>query len=291
MKGDVSVPKTLNDLQDWFGTIITRPIDQNSYMQALSPHGIPMQQEASRWIRPSPTMSPDQRIQIYNQQYWWRLLNIMHENFPLVVRLFGYFDFNKTLAEPYLNTFPPNHWSLTVLGDKLVSWIEKNYQGKDALFVLNSAQLDWAFNFGFTAKEYEPLDFVKATREENALLTLNVSLQPHLTLFEAKADLLPFRDKMLEKEPEYWEENDFPKLRKGGKFYTAIYRSKEGAMLYKNLSKSEFTLLKQFEGGNSIEKACFWLEEQGNPFLEEAMKHLSQWFHEWTILGWLGKTP
>lgn len=107
MTFDAKVPFKLKKTQLWFGSIIGRPIDEDSKMNPISPAGQPIEIEACDFIRPSPTLRPAQRIQIYNQQYWWRLLSSMHETFPLVTRLFGYHDFNKIIAIPYLVKFPP----------------------------------------------------------------------------------------------------------------------------------------------------------------------------------------
>src|SRR4051812_44875922 len=109
MAFDAAVPTQLKRMQEWFASIITRPVDEESRINPLSPEGVPMEQEACRYITPSATLLPAQRIQIYNQQYWWRLLSIMHELYPLVTRLFGHRDFNQTIAIPYLVKYPPSH--------------------------------------------------------------------------------------------------------------------------------------------------------------------------------------
>lgn len=289
MLKDVESPASLTKLQAWFGKVIAQPIDENSCINPKSPTGKPIEEEAKAFIKPSKTLSPKDRIQIYNQQYWWRLLNIMHENFPLVTRLFGYFDFNQTIAIPYLEKYPPSHWSLALLGDTLAEWIEANYQEDDKTLVLESARLDWAYNASFIAKELKAIDIIKATTEEegSCLLTQKVMLQPHLFLLEMKHDLIPFRNIVLHEDGDYYLDHDFPKLKKQKK-HIVVYRSPSMHIEWKEISHEESIVLGKFREANSIEEVCSWLETQEGPLLSEAEKNLLHWFQEWTALGWIG---
>lgn len=288
MKESISPPKSLKDLQYWFASIITRRMNNGSEILAQSPSGRPISDEAAFWINPSKTLAPFQRIEIYNQQYWWRLLTIMQENFPVLTRIFGYSDFNNLLAEPFLLAYPPNHWSLNNLGDYFPEWIQKNYHDKDKRFVYESACLDLAFNLSFVEKELAPINFIEATQEgAEGLLTQKIRLQPHLFILEFKYSLPQFREAILKHPPEHWVDHDFPELKKGKRVFV-VFRSKEMNVVWKEISYGAFFLLKQFEKGSSIENVCSWLENQEGPLLEEAKENLHFWFQEWTILGWLG---
>ena len=61
---------------------------------------------------PGPHLTAQQRIGLYNQQYWFRLFTIMQEQYPTVTRLFGFGSYNREIAEPFLLRFPPNHWAI-----------------------------------------------------------------------------------------------------------------------------------------------------------------------------------
>jgi hypothetical protein len=100
------VPIYLLSTQKWFASIITRPITSESQMNPISPSGRLMSEEAKEFISPNHKLSSDQRIQIYNQQYWWRLFSILHQNFPVLTRLFGYTDINHSIGMPFLSKYP-----------------------------------------------------------------------------------------------------------------------------------------------------------------------------------------
>lgn len=280
MTFDAKAPPALKDVQLWFASIITRPIDNNSRMNPTSPSGIPMQEEAARYIVPSPTLEPSQRIELYNQQYWWRLLSVLQESFPFVLRLFGYQDFNALIAIPYLQRHPPNHWSLNVLGNDLPEWILKEYHSPDKDLVAAAAKIDWAFNDSFCAIQLPPLLPSSLSGEEGqeGVSEKDLYLQPHIHLFELKSDLFDLRMQFVKEEPEYWLENDFPPLSAEKTYHFVMYRTPENTITWKEIGAAEYHLLQLFKKGCSIDKACEWLEERGDAFYEEAARNLHLWF-------------
>jgi hypothetical protein len=284
MTFDAKVPVNLKETQKWFAGIITRPIDEDSHMNPISPAGIPMVEEAPLYIAPSHTLQPAQRIELYNQQYWWRLLNTLQEVYPLVLRLFGYHDFNQSIGIPYLVKYPPCHWSLVVLGDYLPQWVQEEYRASDRQLILDATKIDHAFNACFIAPAFEKINDVG---NAEALLSQTLYLQPYVQLFSMDYHLFQFRKEFLLQEPEYWIENDFPKLARERTYYFVLYRNRNNDLCWNEISEGEYRLLSQFRQGTSIDNACQWLEWQSGTLYEEAHKHLHLWFQEWTARGWL----
>ena len=79
---------SLFELQEWLGALIAQPLQLDHRLPNLSPFGTPIEKEIEKYVAPSPTLKPFQRVQIYHQQYWWRLVKCMQQNFPMLVRLF-----------------------------------------------------------------------------------------------------------------------------------------------------------------------------------------------------------
>jgi len=288
---DEQVPMLLKREQQWFGTIISRPIDEDSRMNPISPTGQPMEEEAALHIAPSPTLRPAQRIQLYNQQYWWRLLNTMHESFPLVTRLFGFFDFNRMIGIPYLTKYPPRHWSLSTLGDRFSQWCQEEYHAPDKQLVCQAAELDWAFAYSFTAHSNPRLQLEAAadlsSQPNETLLAQTLYLQPFIFLFEFDYDLFAFRIEFLKQEPDHWLHHEFPALDSSRPYHYILYRNIENNISWKGLSKCEYLILRLFHKGTTIEHVCSWLEDQSSEIIDEAAKNLQLWFQEWTQRGWL----
>ncbi len=288
-KFDVSSPEKLKLTQLWFASIITQPIDENSRIPEIAPSGMPIEQEAWDYIKPSPTLRPSQRIEIYSQQYWWRLLNSLQEVYPLVTRLFGYHDFNSTIAIPYLKKYPPNHWSLNMLGEWLPLWIEKDYGSSDKKLVLNAAEIDYAYHENFLAKQLKPLDLQDLPDPQDFayLLTQTLYLQPSLLLFfHFDYDIFTYRMEFLKESPEYWIEHDFPPLNPTKTAYI-LFRNQSWMPIWSPISLAEASLLNFFRNGATIDEACQWLENQESEIFEEAEEKLNFWIQGWIIKKWL----
>jgi hypothetical protein len=278
MIAETLVPKNLLRNQMWFGSIVRMPIDADSQMSSLSPTGKAMVDEAAEFILPSPTLQPSQRIQIYCQQYWWRLLSSLHEIYPFLTCLFGYSEFNQGIGIPYLEAYPPKHWSLNHLGDHLPEWIENNYHGADKTLVFDSAMIDWAYHDAFIApkKDIPPTEL-----DPSKIFHMPLLLQPYVHLFPLDADLFFLRDEFLKHDPDYWLNHDFPKNATSGDLFYVLYRDKGNDIVHRNITVTEFVLLDKIQKGCSLEDICRWVEGEGRPFYEEVAKNLHAWIQSW----------
>lgn len=288
---DAALPSALKEVQRWFAGIITRPIDGESKMMPISPAGRPLVSEACDYIAASPFLAPHERIEIYNQQYWWRLFSVMQEAFPLVTRLFGCHDFNKTIATPYLLQNPPDHWSLFFLGHRLPEWLKENYHCEDRELILAATQLDDAFCKGYLAVHhsmaYDSDDKDNITHA-HAMLETPMYLQRHITLFCWPWDLMAFRIAFLKEEPDHWVDNDFPNMDNAGPFHYILYRNKNNNMVWEAITAAEHHVLALFPENPSIAQVCQALERGCNEALyAEISINLEKWIQKWLIKGWL----
>lgn len=281
MTFDTKVPEELKKTQEWFASIITRPIDPESKMMPISPSGNKLSEEAKQYIVPSHSLKPDERIEIYNQQYWWRLLSVLHENFPLVTRLFGYYEFNQTIGFPYLVKYPPSDWSLNFLGNSLSKWVEEDYHEDDKELIRNAVNVDYAYNLSFFAAKKQPINFETANLEE--LSSKMLTLQPHVHLFKLDSNLFKLRADMYDETPEYWLENEFPKVEKGD-FHFILYRNHHNYVLVDALSSVAYQILLSFKEGASIDSVCEWLETQDEETCKVALENMQAWFRDWSAL-------
>lgn len=276
MKVDPKVPKDLHHLQSWFGDVIREPIRQtDSYQLPLIDEEV--KKEAAKYFKSGPKLNADQRVAIYNQQYWFRLLTILHEGFPLLTRLFGYKGFNELIAEPYLLGFPPTHWSLATLGADIPEWLEKEYHEKDRRLVLASAKIDVAYERVFFVESWP---FIHAEITDK-LASSSLYLQPSVLALKFDCDLFTYRDAFLEQEVKHWTENDFPKLKWDRDHYFVLFRSSDG-ILYEEISRPEYLLLSTFQKGATLEQACSQVEDEKG--IDEK---LGAWSQRWMSQGWL----
>jgi len=286
------LPNRLKSMQEWFAGVMTTPLAQNQTIQSQTVNGSLIAEEAARYIIPNPLLQSHQRMQIYNQQYWWRLLKTLHKNFPLVTRLFGTQVFNEKIGIPYLLQSPPNHWSLNVLGERLPQWIKEFYQEADQSLVLNSAHLDWAFMVGFIAAEHPSPDFAQLIQESpEGFLAQPIYLQPYIHLLTWEYDLLAFRNGLLKREADDWLEHPFPDLPSGKTYFFILYRSLNHHFAWRKISKEQFLLLEHFKKGTTIDSACQYIESQDPCIYEHVASHWHKWLQDWARAKWLTFTP
>lgn len=269
---DSCVPKNLLEVQKWFGSVITHPLVANE-MDVL------VGAKSATYIRPSPTLEPQARIQIYNQQYWWRLINIMQESYPCLVRLFGYEDFDQSIVVPYLQKYQPHHWSLNTLGDLLLKWIAEEYEREDKQLVYDAALLDFSNHILFFKESFPPI-----SGNDGDLTVKQLFLQPHVAFLQFPYKMVEFRNQLLKEDPPYWLEHPFPELKKEPQFIL-LFRNLKGRQVCKSLSEAEWSILSLFQKGSTIDEACEWIEQQSEAFRQEAEQNLQSWFGNWTIMG------
>lgn len=253
-------------MQAWFTKQIATPLNDDQTISAIN-----IEKEAPLYIKKSPTLKPHERIEIYNQQYWWRLINTMQEHFPLVLALFGTTPFNDQLAIPFLKKYKPYDWNINLLGEKFPKWIDEAYNEQDKALVLNAAKIDWAYISSFLAKDVKQAAFD---------LNEKLLLSPSLHLFEMPYDLFSFRREVLKKEADYWLDNSFPELNKGRPFYFIFYRNQNYDLASQEIDEAEFRILSLFKKALSLNELCDILDD--HPFQDKAEKNLSAWIQKWT---------
>ena len=111
----------LRELQRWMASTIMRPLTADFRMPTDG--NDKLLGVIDSLIAPSPKLSSLQRLEIYNRQYWFRLLDSLREDFPALVRLVGDTVF-RGLAEDYLQRNPSHSFTLRDLGSRLSSWLQ-----------------------------------------------------------------------------------------------------------------------------------------------------------------------
>jgi hypothetical protein len=251
-----TAPATLLEMQTWFAKHITSPIlaSDSNHIPLFAPALIG---DIRKRIAPGPTMKSEERLGIYQQQYWWRLLNIIQEIYPAVLRLFDYEDFNRLIAEPYLLKYPPQDWFLSHIGNDLPKWLKKYYRKSDMPLVLGLALLDLSYEKLLFTDILPPLKPEQVPEVERKKLFL----QPFVLLFALGADLFGFRKELMKHPPAHWQTSDLPPLeRNGEKKYFVLYRSGEES-LYEEISPEFFDLLTRFKKGATLSALIPLLEK------------------------------
>lgn len=256
----------LSEVQKWFSEVITHPLALD---QTIQVEGI--EKIAPLHIAPSPYLKPHERIEIYSQQYWWRITKILQEHYPLITSLFGRDAFTNQLAIPYFTKHKPPTWNINLLGESFPAWLEENYHESDRALVISSAEVDFGYVYSFLC---EDVSYKELSLDEK------MTFHPSMRLYKMNYDLFPFRREIIKQEPDFWLDNPFPTLHKGRNFYFVFYRNPKQELVWTEISEAEYTFLEMFRKPMSLNELCSILDT--HKFSHEAEKNLSQWIRSWT---------
>lgn len=120
-------PRDLNRIQRWMYSVITHPngvvggieSDQARSQIDVAP------KDVERVITPSRALSGIERIQIYANAYYARLLECLSDEFPAVVHIVGK-DAFAGFAFGYLQVYPSQSYTLTELGANFPRYLEES---------------------------------------------------------------------------------------------------------------------------------------------------------------------
>lgn len=265
----------LRQLQTWFATVIRRPLDGDG-IQKIGTTGGAIATEVAPIILPNNDLNATERIEIYNQQYWYRLIAIMQDEFPVLRHVLKIDSFNE-LAISYLEAYPSESYTLNHLCDRFPQFISEHYTELNKELVEEIAAFEYAYIRAFDAPNETPFSPNELTPEAvSNLEKLPLTLQQSAFLFALSHDLVAYRDAVWDDD----EEEIFPTLvRKEN--YVCIHR-RHNAVVEAPLSAAEFKLLQQFREPCSIKKA---LEISEGTLNKNDLGQLQHWFKRWVDLG------
>ena len=172
----------LLELQRRMAEDVRRPLTADFEMRETANDGSSVGAIAARYISPNDRLSSFERLEIYNRQYWFRLISALSEDFPTLNAVLGPRRFDPLILA-YLNENPSTSWTLRDLGAKLPNFLESHpeFAGRRHRLAVDVARLEWAYVDAFDRKHRTPL----AAEEAQAIgPDSKLSLQPHLQLLE-----------------------------------------------------------------------------------------------------------
>jgi hypothetical protein len=271
---------------------IRRPLRKDEGMQPESA------MVADRLIKPNDRLRPFDRLEIYNQQYWWRLIGAFGEDFPAVRAVIGPRKFDA-LTVAYLEKYPSRSWTMRNLGQHLAEFIavEPQWTAPNTDLAADVARVEWATTTAFDDADVAPIEAAKFASADPSRLRL--ALQPHLVLLQLHhavdrllARLRRKRNTVVEVASNAVTERHAAKAprlsaqRLKESFHLAVHRS-EGTVYFKRLNAVSYGLLCALRDGKTVEEAC----EAVVPILEQidgdATALIRQSFATFSALGWL----
>ncbi|MCE0496661.1 MAG: DNA-binding domain-containing protein [Methylacidiphilales bacterium] len=287
--------KNLLSIQRAFATAIMRPLTPGERMKAKWVNGKSTRQVATEFIKPNNRLTSFERLEIYNRQYWFRLLGCFYDDFPGLLALLGEKRFHA-MAVAYLTKYPSHSYTLRDLGDRLEKFLahEPRWTARYPGLARDIVRLEWAHIVAFDGESLPPLEIDDLLGSDPA--TLRLTPQPCITFLACDYPVDDFLLRVRRRvEPSGEASNAMnerskrkkaskPRLPAPEKIWLAVHRS-DNAVYYKRLEPEAYLICSALKKGLTLQAACeraLRRKKADEPFSAK----LQAWFAQWASFGW-----
>ncbi len=286
---------SLLSLQRQMARAVMTPLTPSERMRPVAPNGRPMRAVAAQFIKPNDRLTSFERLEIYNKQYWFRVLSNLMEDFPGLRAVLGDRRF-EALCKAYMTDCPSRSFTLRDLGSRLEGWLQRHpaQAGRRHALAVDMVRVEWADIEAFDGKA-EP-SLLPEDVPRGAGGDVRLKLQPYVRLLDLN---YPVDDLLLEVKEDGdsdFASNAFNERRKR-KRVQAVARLKPSAVFlavhrvdysvyFRRLEREEFGLLSAIRKGKMLDQAISSAFRKSAIPAAERPSQVEQWFRAWATLGW-----
>ena len=271
--------------------ILVRPLTKTDGLQPKWIDGRQMTDVAAEFIKPNDRLTAFDRLQLYNRMYWFRLIDIMHDDNPGLRAVIGDKKFSR-LAEAYLTKYPSRSFTLRNLCERLRQFLrdEPRWTAPHSALAQAVSRFEWAQTLAFdegTLPVLTAKDIARIPPER-----LRLRLQPYITLlaldYPVDTYVIAVKQRnVLRTEASNAVDSARAAVRqkhvtrpRRERVYLAVHRL-ENRLYYKRLDRPAFLILQALESGQPLAKAITAGGRRVKP------EQVGGWFATWMELGWL----
>jgi hypothetical protein len=284
----------LLELQRRMSEDVRRPLAADFAMQLETEDGRSVTEIAEGYVKPNDRLTSFERLEIYNRQYWFRVIGSVSEDFPALAAVLGSKKFDS-LVLAYLKENPSTSFTLRNLGARLPHWLEGHpeFAPTRHALMLDVARLEWAYVEAFDRRAVAPLaaeDFADLNADSR------LSLQPHLQLLDLRypVDELvlavhkesPPSDIMSNavSERKQKSRHGLPRMRRSA-IYLAVHRF-DNSVYYRRIDREAFLLLSALQQQNTLGESMELAFTDSKLSPEEQAQKIQECFAHASELGW-----
>ena len=279
--------------------VLFRPLTPQWGMQKRWTDGSQMDEVAAEFIKPNDRLSSFERLEIYNRQYWFRVLDCLWDDYPGLRAIVGQRKFMK-LITVYLARYPSDSYTLRDLGNRLEHFLreEPHWAAPREEAAIDMVRFEWAQVVAFDGPSKPPIspDDILDTPPSR----LRLGLQPYLSLLDLdyavdhfliavkkrESDVLRGEaSNAVESAPKAAKRRKRIRPPKHEKVYLAVHRH-NNMLYYKRLDPEAFVILTTLSRGVTVEDACGDAVAASTRTDIDWPAQIKKWFDTWSALGW-----
>jgi hypothetical protein len=283
-------------LQRAVARAVMQPLTLSERMQRKAPGEGRMSAYAARYIKPNDRMTSFERLEIYNRQYWFRVLSSLAEDYPGLRAVLGGRRF-EAMCKAYLTECPSRSFTLRNLGAQVGIWLRQNpswIRGRRVL-ALDMVRLEWAEIEAFDGEAKPPLRSEDLRDADAANLQLTVQLYVQLLNLHYPVDDLLLEVKHGDDTPDI-ASNAVQERRKRSKaravaklepaqVFLAVHRL-DFSVYFRRIEPEEFVLLSALRSGKTVERAIELAFRKSSVPAADRAAFVQHSFQTWAALGW-----
>ncbi|HEV3344003.1 MAG TPA: DNA-binding domain-containing protein [Pirellulales bacterium] len=294
-------PSSLASVQRWMQAVIMHPdgVAAGTQSEEARQHLDVSADNLEEIIGRSRNLTSDQRLEIYHNAYFSRLLECLRNIYPMVAKTLGEEIFDG-LAVGYLHSHPSGSYTLDRLGDEFPRYLHASRPDLDDAgeptetwpdFLIDLAGLEWNIGEVFDGPGVEG----QATLGSEQLLGMDATRWPDVRLVPAPClRLLPFRfpvNDYFTSLRQAADDAEPPSVPEPAESWLALSR-REFVVRRHALEKAQYELLTSLVSGRTIGAAIEQLAATATVDFDRLADHLQGWFRIWTAAGFfLGLAP
>lgn len=285
--------RQLAQIQRWLQAVITHPDGVEAGLDSEEARGaidVP-RERVEDVVDPSRRRTSIERLEVYANAYYARLLECLRDEFPALLHAVGEEVFDG-LAFGYLQSYPSQSYTLSQLSRRFVEFLEETRPSEDddldgALswpdFMIDLARLERCYSEVFDGPGAERLKLLGADElreiSPDAWVHARLLVVPCLRLLSVRFPVHEYATAVREKQQ--------PDLPDAEPTWLAISRIKYVVRRW-TLNRVQFELLSALVDGETvgaaIERAASLAVESGDS-LDSLAANLRDWFAEWSSAG------
>jgi len=275
----------LDQIQRAMFNAVRQPLTPGEHMRAKSLEGRSLRDAANQIIKPNDRLTSFERLEIYNRQYWFRVISSMADDFDGLRAILGEKQFQK-LVIAYLIDHPSTSFTLRNLGSKLEAWLNHHREHVPGLedLAIDMVKLEWAEVEAFDGEACP-----KVTAEDLAQLGPDptLRLQPYLRLLELN---YPIHDLLLKLRERRRDDDDRVRrvqsrsLPKPRQTFLVVHRL-DNSVYFKDVDAQAFAILSTLHHGSTVSSAIDAANWTGHSE-DEIGVAIRDYFANWASLGW-----
>jgi len=293
---------SLREIQQLMAAVVMNPLTKDQNTRQKLQDGRATRDVANQIMKANDRLAGFDRIEIYNRQYWFRLIDCLYDDFPGLRAVIGEKKFYG-LVLAYLEKYPSASYSLRNLGGRMEQFLteEPSWLGSRSRAALEMVRFELAQVEAFDGPAWPAL--TPEFMAESDLISSRFHLQPYLTLLKLSYPFDEIMIAMRRAETQRSEagatkapaigETEKLKLPKPASLYLAVHRV-DNNLYYKRLEAAAFELLCLLKDGSLLGEAC---EHAAKQFSQRdlvsgrASKVIQEWFADWSALEWFCTPP